>query len=86
VAESFERLLAEMRRNPANVRFTDACRGRDSPFGAPRQKGTSHCVWRMPWASDPRVNLQRAAGGRAKVYQVRQLVQAIDRLLAERRE
>jgi hypothetical protein len=31
-------------------------------------------------------NLQRAAGGRAKVYQVRQLVQAIDRLLAERQE
>jgi hypothetical protein len=38
----------------------------------------------MPWAGDPRVNLQKGQSGKAKPYQVRQAVQAIDRLLAER--
>jgi hypothetical protein len=85
MVESLERLLAEMRRNPANVRFADACKLAASWFGAPRQKGTSHCVWKTPWPGDPRVNLQRATGGKAKAHQVRQLVQAIDRLLAERK-
>lgn len=79
-----EGLLAQMRASPANVSFADACKVASFWFGKPRQSGTSHCVWRMPWAGDPRVNLQRA-GAKAKPYQVRQLIQAIDRLLEERR-
>jgi hypothetical protein len=34
----------------------------------------------MPWPGDPRVNLQAAENGKAKAYQVRQLLAAIDRL------
>jgi hypothetical protein len=34
----------------------------------------------MPWAGDPRVNIQRGSGGKAKAYQVTQVVQAIDKL------
>jgi hypothetical protein len=39
----------------------------------------------MPWAGDPRINLQLGSGGKAKPYQVRQALQAIDRLLQEKK-
>jgi len=39
----------------------------------------------MPWPGNPRVNLQRSKDGRAKAYQVGQLLNAIDRLAEERR-
>jgi hypothetical protein len=73
-----------MRSNPRDVRFADACKLVSAFFGAPRQKGTSHRVWKMPWPGDPRVNLQMGEGGKAKAYQVRQALQAIDRLRAQR--
>ena len=75
-----EDILSDMRRNPAGVRFVDVCKVATHYFGEPRQSGTSHKVWKMPWAGDPRVNLQKAAGSKAKAYQVRQLVEAIDLL------
>ena len=77
-----EDILAGMRQNPADVRFAEACRVATHYFGEPRQNGTSHKVWRMPWAGDPRVNMQKSKGGKAKAYQVRQLLAAIDRLEA----
>jgi hypothetical protein len=69
-----------MRANPSDVRFADACKVVSAFFGAPRQKGSSHRVWKMPWPGDPRVNLQMGEGGKAKAYQVRQALQAIDRM------
>jgi hypothetical protein len=36
----------------------------------------------MPWPGDPRINMQAGDGGKAKPYQVRQAVVAIDTLLA----
>jgi hypothetical protein len=39
----------------------------------------------MPWPGDPRVNLQRGEGGKAKAYQVRQLIQAIARQQQEKK-
>ena len=68
-----------MRRNLRNVRFADLCRVCDHYFGAPRQAGSSHRVYKTPWAGDPRVNIQDD-GGKAKAYQVRQVLAAIDRL------
>jgi hypothetical protein len=38
----------------------------------------------MPWAGDPRVNLQEGSGGKAKAYKIEQLLKAIDRLETER--
>ncbi len=73
-----------MRNNPTGVRFADACKVVTKLFGEPRQDGTSHKVWKMPWAGDPRVNMQRGKSGKAKPYQLRQAVQAIDRFAAER--
>lgn len=73
-------IVARMRVNPDDVRFAEVKRVCDHYFGPPRQNGTSHCVYRMPWAGDPRVNIQRGGAGKAKPYQVRQIIRAIDRL------
>ncbi|MCE7903163.1 MAG: toxin HicA [Gammaproteobacteria bacterium PRO9] len=68
-----------MRRNPKGVRFNELCRVCDHYFGKARERGTSHRVYRMPWPGDPRVNIQDA-GGKAKAYQVRQVLLAVDQL------
>jgi hypothetical protein len=78
VASSIDELIAEMKANPVNVRFADACKVADHFFGEPTQKGTSHRVWKMPWVGNPRVNMQDEKG-KAKVYQVRQLLEAVER-------
>lgn len=73
-------ILAQMRANPANVRFADLKKICRHYFGQPRQEGTSHCVYKTPWPGDPRVNIQEGKGGKAKDYQVRQVLQAIDKM------
>ena len=72
-----------LRRDPKGVRFSDLCRLCDEYFGEPRQRGTSHRVYRMPWPGDPRVNIQNEKG-MAKAYQVRQVIRAIEKLEARR--
>ncbi len=74
-----------MRREPANVRFADLYRVCVEQFGAPRQKGSSHAVFKTPWAGDPRINIQ-ADKGKAKAYQVRQVRLAMDKLEGMQRE
>ena len=78
-----EKILKEIRLNPSNVRFSDLCRVCDRYFGDPRQSGGSHRTYRMPWAGDPRVNIQDNKGN-AKTYQVKQVLKAIDRLEDEK--
>jgi hypothetical protein len=72
-------ILDTVRENPANVKYADLCRICDHYFGKPRQRGTSHRVYKMPWAGDPRVNIQRK-GNKAKPYQVKQVLKALIRL------
>lgn len=48
-------------------------------FGKPRQGGSSHVIYKTPWIGDPRVNIQNEKG-MAKAYQVKQVLQAIERL------
>jgi len=79
---SVEEILALMRRNPKGVRFKDLCKVCDQYFGEARQMGSSHRVYRTPWQGDPRVNIQNSKG-KAKPYQVRQVLQAIARLEVE---
>ena len=79
---SIEEILAQMRRNPHDVRFSDLSKVCDRYFGAPRQGGTSHRVYRTPWPGDPRVNIQNKKG-KARAYQVRQVLKAIERLELE---
>jgi|GEM_PF-3588706 len=45
----------------------------------PCQDGTSHAIFKTPWPGDPRVNIQDNKG-KAKVYQVRRVLMAIEKL------
>jgi hypothetical protein len=79
VAKAVSDLEAEMRVNAVGVRFADAVKVAEHCFGVARKKG-SHCVFKMPWGLDPRVNLQVSTNGQAKPYQIKQLLMAIDKL------
>ncbi len=74
-----DRLLREIRENPCNIRFADLVKVCDHFFGEARQKG-SHHIYKTPWPGDPRVNIQEDKNGKAKVYQVKQVLAAIERL------
>ena len=76
-----EGLVEAFRENPKGVRFADLAKVCDWYFGQPRQSGGSHRVYRMPWAGDPRVNIQ-SRKGTVKPYQVRQVLKAIEKLEA----
>lgn len=77
-----EKILERMLNNPVGVRFADLAKVCDHYFGEPRQEGTSHRVYRMPWQGDPRVNIQDDHGS-AKPYQVKQVLAALARLKLE---
>ncbi len=74
-------LLAAIRRNPKDISFGELCKVCEYYFGTPRQRGTSHRVYKTPWIGDPRVNIQ-SFKGKAKPYQVRQVLAAIARIEA----
>ena len=75
--------LTAIARNPANVQYADLFKVGKAFFGDPRQNGSSYAVFKTPWAGDPRVNIQNDHG-KAKPYQVRQVLKAIERLKEER--
>ena len=74
-----EDTVAQMRASPKGIRFAELCRVCGHYFGDPRQTGTSHRVYKTPWQGDPRVNIQDDRG-KAKAYQVKQVLKAIERL------
>ncbi len=73
------KIVLQMRTNARGMRFTDLCRVCDHYFGLARQKGSSHRIYKTPWPGNPRVNIQNDRG-RAKAYQVKQVLRAIDLL------
>ena len=73
------KILEIMKRNPKGVRFSDLKKVCESYFGLPRHEGTSHCIYKTPWPGNPRVNIQ-SHKGKAKAYQVRQELLAIELL------
>ncbi|WP_420211747.1 toxin HicA [Burkholderia aenigmatica] len=73
------KILEQMRCEPANVRFNDLFKVCEAHFGPARQSGSSHAIFKTPWQGDPRVNIQNDQG-KAKADQVRQVLDAIDRL------
>ncbi len=72
-------IFLQMKRNAKNVRFVDLCKVCDYYFGKARQSSTSHRIYKTPWQGDPRVNIQNNKG-KAKAYQVKQVINAIERL------
>ena len=71
--------LKEMRVNPKGIRFSDLQRVCAHYFGQARRSGSSHCIYKTPWRGDPRVNIQNHKG-KAKPYQVRQVMRAIEKI------
>ena len=72
-------ILAQMEENHRNIRFSDLCKVCDHFFGEPRQSRSSHRIYKIPWHGDPRINIQNHKG-KAKAYQVKQVLLAIERL------
>ena len=74
-----EKILGLMSREPASVRFADLLKVCEHYFGEPRHSSTSHVIFKTPWAGDPRINIQNEKG-KAKIYQVKQVLLAIGKL------
>ena len=74
---SLPKILEKMRSAPQNVRYTELAKVCEHYFGEPRRQGTSHAVYKTPWQGDPRVNIQCGKDGKAKAYQVKQVLLAI---------
>ncbi|WP_338860922.1 toxin HicA [Mycetohabitans rhizoxinica] len=79
---STKKILEQMRREPTSVRYSDLLKVCEEFFGKPRQSGTSHTIFKTPWPGDPRINIQDDKG-KAKAYQVRQVLMAIDKLMEQ---
>jgi hypothetical protein len=65
--------------NPKGVQFNDLQKVCEYYFGKPRQSGSSHHIYKTSWLGDPRVNIQNQKG-KAKPYQVRQVLLAIEKI------
>ena len=68
-----------MKRNPKDVRYRDLCKVCDFYFGKARHASSSHRIYKTPWQGDPRINIQNHKG-KAKAYQVKQVLLAIEKL------
>ncbi len=77
--EIIKNIIIQMKQNQKNIRFFDLCKVCDHYFGEARQSGSSHRVYKTPWKGDPRVNIQNDKG-KAKIYQVKQVLKAIEKL------
>ena len=75
---TIKQILEQMQNNPVDVRFDDLQKVCEHYFGKPRKKG-SHLFFKKPWKGSPPVLLQETRG-RAKAYQVRQVLAAIQKL------
>lgn len=76
---SIEDLVAKMASSPQNVTFTQLQKVCTHFFGAPRIRG-SHHYYSTPWHGDPIVNIQQGNSGKAKKYQVKQVLTALRKL------
>ena len=60
-----------------NISYRDLVSLCEERFGESRQKG-SHVIFKTGLSSDPLITLQSDSNGKAKPYQVRQVLKAID--------
>jgi len=75
------RILRKMGDNPRGVHFSELRKICEFYFGIPRQGSGSHCIFKTPWAGNPRINIQNDKG-KAKSYQVKQVLKAIELIKA----
>lgn len=75
--KDIEKIIRSMERAHHNVAFRDLEKVCVHYFGSSRING-SHHYFKMPWKDDPRICIQDR-NGKAKPYQVRDVLLAIDR-------
>jgi len=80
-----EKILARMSAAPKGVRFSELYKVCEHFFGPARQSGSSHAIFKTPWPGDPRVNIQNDKG-KAKTYQVNQVLEAVQKLKDQKHE
>ncbi|QPK83165.1 toxin HicA [Corynebacterium qintianiae] len=85
MGSSIDEIVAKMRRAPAGIRFSELENVCDHYFESRSSTKTSHKTYKTPWPGNPRVNIQNDHG-KAKPYQVNQVLQAIDKLSTSNRE
>ncbi|WP_244591443.1 toxin HicA [Bartonella bovis] len=83
MSHKIEKIISLMKTSPKNIKFSDLLAVCRHFFGEPRNNGSSHFVFKTPWFGDPRVNIQKSSGNKAKAYQVKQILQAIERIKNE---
>jgi hypothetical protein len=76
--DSIEKTIQKIKRNPDDVRFANLRKVCDFYFGEGRQR-SGHIIYKTPWRGDPRINIQNDKG-KAKTYQVKQVLKAIERM------
>jgi len=74
-----DEIIANMKRTPRKIHFSDLCKVCDHFFGEPRKSTGSHRVYKIPWQGDPRINIQNYKG-KSKAYQVKQALLALEKL------
>ena len=79
VMAKIDDILSQMKQKPEDVRFDDLCKVCEYFFGKPRSSASSHRIYKTPWQGDPRINIQNHKG-RAKTYQVKQVLLALEKL------
>jgi hypothetical protein len=79
--DSIENIVKQLEKNPNNFSFADLCNICEFYFGKPLTTG-SHHIYKTPWQGDPRINIQNGKG-KAKAYQVRQVIKVLKRLEVE---
>lgn len=70
--------IAKLEKEKNNKRFSQLIKICEEFFGKSRMKG-SHHIFKTPWPGDPRLNIQ-SDKGKAKPYQVEQVITALKRL------
>ena len=76
-------IVAQMKRNPKDVRFIDLCKVCENYFVVPRKSASIHQIYKTPWQGNPRINIQNHKG-KAKAYQVKQVLLALEKLEVSR--
>lgn len=71
--------ISELEEASYNVRFARLVTLCETHFGKARVKG-SHHIFKTPWRGEPRLNLQKGEGGKAKAYQVDDVLDALRKL------
>jgi len=72
-----EKRVKRIRNSPNDVKWADLIAVCDLCFGKPRRRRGSHLIYDTPWMDHPLLVLQPRKG-KAKPYQVRQVLRALD--------